>query len=496
MIENYKIQANSFATYVKYVVSGVLGFTTAPLLIKYLTPEDYGVFQIVFSMNTLVIYLSSFGLSSIFLRYIPEFIEAKFSDGIIKLTLGGIIIRIFGVTSILLIAYIFNEFIFNYFSFTFFLKQYYLLILVFVFFIQLDDTLGAMVLTAYFEQVKLSVIQILQAFIRLSIILYCIFYDLGLTGLFIGLLANEILVSILFLFTVMQITSSTIKSITDKQLLQFPLKRISKFGGYSYLSSSTGIFRDIMTDNFIISHFLTITDVGIYGFTYTILNLLAGINPIMVLKSQISYLIIKKYTKSKTNSIFLQIHRLTSTISISYLIPLMVFLIIFKNDLINLINKTYQTSDILFLVLPIMIIANGLQFSYGFIISATETMQYRFYSNIFSIYNLVAGIILVQYYSLFGVAIATTSTAIFTTIYLHFITTRKLKILVSYYWMGILKIIIYVTLSLCLSLATEWLGNPTFFISAIIFIFIYTFLLLINPPLHPKDYSILQSIHH
>ena len=493
-MDKSKVQASSYATYSKYLILGFIGIVTSPMLIKYFSPEDYGTFHMVYSINTVIVYLSSFGLASVFVRYIPEFIETNFANGILKLTIGGILVRIGAVSIILLMAFIFSDVIQNYFSFTSFLREYYLLVLVFVFFTKIDETLGPMILGAYMEQVKLSIIQIIQAIIRLTVVLFCISNGLGLAELFMGLLGNEILISILFFIVVLQITSNTIKTLPEKRVSHFPLKRIGKFGSYSFLLSSTGVFRDVMVDNFVISHFLTMAHLGVYGFSYTILNILARFNPSMILKNQINHLIVRRHVGHGGNNVFLQSHRLTSSVSLSYLMPVLGYAVYNRSGIITLLNTKYEEANTLVLILSLMIIANGVQYSYGFIFSALEKMQYRFYSNIFSLYNLIADIILIQYYGLVGIAIATTSAAIFTTCYFHYIVTRKLNIKLAYYIPGIIKILIYIFISLFISNIPTVVGYPHIVFSAALFFVCYAVLFILKPPLHPNDEMIIRKL--
>ena len=75
------------------VMTVACGVVTGPLIIKTLSQEEYGAYALINSINTIVVYFTSWGLASVFARYVPEFLEKRYVGGLIKLTIGAVAIR-------------------------------------------------------------------------------------------------------------------------------------------------------------------------------------------------------------------------------------------------------------------------------------------------------------------------------------------------------------------------------------------------------------------
>jgi len=493
---NNKLAASSIATYFSRITTGFFSFVTSYILIRYLNKEDYGSYQLIFSMNTLIVYITSFGLASIFLRYIPEFLEKKYFAGLFKLTYGGIGIRMFSVSVILLLSKVFSEWIFSYFLFTPFLQEYYQVILIFIFLLKLDEVMGPSILGAYLEQVKLLYVQIIQSVLRLAVIATSIYYGFGLNGIILGLLIIEFVICFAYgviIYTVLH--NLKIEFLLNNTDIEFPYKRIAKFGGYAFLISAAGTFRDITVGNFVITHFLGPTIVAEFGVVYTILALISGFNPAMLLKTQINHTLVRKYTDKKDKNYFVLAHRLTSSLSMIYLLPIFFWIAINCKSTIAFFNPVYTSSSTILLILLPFYFSNALQFSYGPIFSALEKMQYRFYANIFSIYNLIADIIFIQVWGIEGVAIATTSASILTLLYFHYVVVKKLHLDLKFYWKGLLLIILNVMITLVGTiLLIRFIDINSFLFESLLFAILYIFITFKNMPLYDLDMDILKKV--
>jgi O-antigen/teichoic acid export membrane protein len=484
----------SIATYISKFTSVAISLITAPLLIKYLSQEDYGSLNLINSINSIFTYITSFGLASIFSRYIPEFLEKHYITALLKITVGGVLIRILSLVVFLSCFYLLSEFFFLFFSFTPFLREYFILIIILILLSKLDETLGPMLLGAYLEQVTLSIIGSLQQVLRLIVILYSFYTDGGLLIILYGLILIEAAIVFLYSFMSFYRTKQKIRSITGPDNFPFPVTRIFKFGLFSFALSSAGVFFELSIDNLVISHYLGISSVATYAFAYTILNLAASLNPIAMLKTQIGYLLVRHYVREKNDNILRFVYRLSTSFSLMFMVPLLSFLAFYVDDLIPLLNKDYQSTSVIIFVLMPRVLALALQYGYAYILNALERADYRFYAVFFSIYNFIADIILIQYYGVCGVAFASSSAAVLTTIYFHCITTRMIHLPTFSYKYSLIRVIMNTVLSLMISSLPQIFFNAGILLSSLLFLLSYSYMVVKIKPLHPDDYSFIRGI--
>lgn len=493
-INRRQFQYSIFATYISSIIQAGFILVINYLLIKYLSTEEYGSYHIILSINTFTVYLTSFGLASVFSRYIPEFIQKNNSKGLIKLTVGGVVIRFVGVIFVLFLFYLLKHNIFQYFSFSPFLINNYIGVLCFVFFLKIDETLGPTILAPYLEHGKLAIVLALQSFVRMLIIiasLYC--FHSGLEGMLYGFICMEIFISIIYFFLAVVVTSKNIKQIQHSDNSLFPYARICRYGGYTFLLASTGLFRDVMVDNFVITHYLGVDSVAYYGFCYTIINMITHFSPVQMLKMQISHWVVREYVANRNFNTFTWCYRITTTISFAFLVPLLSFTAVFTDEIILLLNNNYADGRLLIICMFLMVIGNAFQFSYSFAIDALEKVQYRFYANIFSIYNLIADIVLIQFFGIYGVIFATGSASILTAIYYHYVT-KKIGIQISYNYVGFIKVISNVVITLLVVILIHLLFIKSIIILCLLFAIMYLFLLLFINPFSKDEWEMFKNL--
>lgn len=494
--EKKALKASSYASYGSHFFISAFQLISGPLIIKTLTLEEYGSYHIITSINTVIVYLTSWGLASVFARYIPEFLQRHYVDGLIKLTIGAIAIRLTSLILVLSSAWFLSDFIFVFFNFTPFLKTYYAAVLIYVFLAQTEVVVGHMILGAYLEQVKLSIVQTIQGAVRLGIVLYALYLGGGLRVILLGLVVMELVTVLSYFWISTRLTLKKITSIdaADRINEPFPIRRMARYGGYTFLLSTTGMFFDVMVDNFVISHYKGVKFVAGYAFAYTILGIVSALNPIQKLKMLISHVIIRRYTESGDKSVFENLHRFTTTITLGFLVPALVYLGVFIDEVIVLLNRQYESSNILIFIMGPFVIARGLLLCYPYPITVLEKVEYRFYATAFSLYNLVADIVFIQLFGVIGVAIATSSASVFTAMYYHYVVTRILRIPVRYYWTGLRRIALYILVSLTMALAPGTIGVNSVWLSVPLFGGTYLSLVLWKTPLHPEDEAIIRNM--
>jgi len=492
-IKHFSISAIS--SYLMTAVQLISGVVIGWMLLRFLTKEEYGTYSFIFSLSTMMVYLTSFGLAPVFSRYIPEFIEKKRRDSLKKLLFWGITIRLSAVSIVLLFGFIFRGVFIRFFFCPPLFADSILAIISLLFLLKAEEIVGPAILGPFLEQAKLAAVQVLQTIGRVSIILLAFFYfKSGFHGIIIGYIFLEIAIILIYSLTLYQTTRKTFKKIGHSEEEPFPVRRVCRFGIFSFFLAISGVFRDIAVDNMVIAHFLGMTGVATYSFAYTLSSFMAMANPVQMLKTQIDFWIVRKYVSGKDLDIFKRQFRFTSSLSLATLIPAICFVIVYRNHIIAFFNRSYSGVGLLLILFSFFALGQGLQFSYAFGLGALEKVEYRFYANIFSVYNLVADIIFLKLWGLPGVVLATSSASIFTTIFYDYIWRSRLGLRPEYYFRGLSRTLLNSGAALGSSYIASifFTGFSLLVIAGILFTVVYCAMNLRLTPIHKEDMPLLE----
>ena len=185
------------------------------------------------------------------------------------------------------------------------------------------------------------------------------------------------------------------------------------------------IFHDLMIDNLIISKYLSAEMVGIYGLAGTFLLFMDMLDPSTTLKSIINTVLIKKYTSNNSFEFIKKSHSFYNKFSLFFLIPVVAGLMLLsENIVVHIFKSDYILSaKLLYFIAPFFLfqpLIRGL----SMVINLLEKNYIMLFSVISSVYNLLMDIILVRYWGLKGIAVATGS-ALMLMYLIHFILIRR-----------------------------------------------------------------------
>jgi len=486
---------SSIASYVNTLVRLLAGVVTGWILLHYFTKEEYGTYKFIFSVSTMMLLVTSFGMSSVFSRYIPEFIERKHRKSLKKLLCWGITIRLTSVSIILLFGFLFRDAFIRFFSCPTLFVDSLLAIIALLFLLKTEEILGPAILASFLDHAKIAIIQIIKTVGQVAIILLVfLYFRAGFREIIISYIFLEIAIVLITLVFTTQSIKQNFKKIGHSAGEDFHLRRIFRFGGYSYFQSTIGVFRDVAVDNMIIAHYLGMEAVAVYSFAYMLTNFLDIANPIKMLKTQISFWLVRKYTAVNDLALFQQQFRFTSILTLCTLIPCTAFLILFRSEIIAFFNRSYPEVELLIILFVLFIIAQGLRQSYGFAFIVLERVEYRFYANIFSVYNLIANIIFLKLWGVTGVVLATSSASLFTLFYFDYIWRTRLGFSPCYYMKGIGRILLNSGIALAASFTLSFFLSDfeLLIVGAVIFGIMYMGLTLLFTPIHQDDLQLLE----
>ena len=63
--------------YFRIFLATISGFALSVIFVKFFTPEEYGSYSFIIQMSSSVLVITSLGLSTTLIRFIPEYIQKK-----------------------------------------------------------------------------------------------------------------------------------------------------------------------------------------------------------------------------------------------------------------------------------------------------------------------------------------------------------------------------------------------------------------------------------
>jgi len=428
-----KIRRNSLYILIERSLAPIINFLITVYIIRKLTVNDYGIYNILLAIMGYISLFSSFGLPNIFKRYIPEFYEKKQISNLKTLVVKSLILRFMFSTAIIVIILVFSAQIGSLFKFKEALKYLTIFAIAIIFYLQ--TSLLSITLTSIFHHKRYVIAQISYVLFRASIIYYLIKTGRGLFGL---LIAESI--AFVFLFLLLGIFyQKSIQSHSREEKKDFPVKRIVRFGSFDFFNEMGAQVLSKTTDYFVISAFLSPVAVGIYAFADRALQIISHFLPQSIFMDLIQPAFFTKYAQNSEPKSLNNTFNFLVKINAFFVIPLIMGVLVVGDKFILYVfgNKYIEALPVL-LIFASFGALNAFQFPLGLVVRSIERVEINLYSKIFAIYNLVLDIIVVKTFGIIGVALVTSSAILFKNIFI-FIFARRYTYL-SICWYSILKI--------------------------------------------------------
>lgn len=483
------VRKNSFYLLIERSVAPVVNLLVTIYIIRKLSVDDYGIYNILFALMGYVGLFSSFGMPHIFQRYIPEFYENKQIGELKKLVENGLFWRFIFGGGLILIIILFSNQLGSLFKFQGALQYITVFSIAIIFF--LESRLLNITLTSVFRHKSYTIAQIVYVFFRAGVLYYLVKIGKGLTGI---LLAESL--AFLFLFVLQFIYFKRFLSnyqITKKSKL--PIKRLLRFGGYSYFYEIGSEILAVSTDYFIISAFLGPTAVGIYAFAARVMHLISHVLPQQIFINIIRPVFFTKYTQ---NSDYEQLNRMSNflmKIIAFFSLPIVIGVLILGDKLIVYVFDPKYLESLK--VLWIVVIFMSLHFfmdPVGLVLQSIEKVQIIFYSKIFAIYNLIADILVVKTFGVIGVAVATGSAVLFKSLFCYYYARKYTGLKVDFKSLGVI-LLNSIVMGLAIYPLRGMITSLVSFIAAIsIGALVYVIMAYFNKAFSPEERETVNKI--
>lgn len=389
-------------------------------VIKKLTVADYGIYSLLYALIGYLTLFSSMGLLNVFQRYVPEYYQQQAFGKIKTLFQYGLGLRFLLAILFIALMLMAGPLLDRLFRVTNFHHYIYIFSIGTILFLEIQ--LVEVTLSSLLMNRAIMISYLGATLIRGMLVYYFLEKNMALRGL---LLAETIYYAILFLLQLIFYCSQfSIKHPTSAASL--PVRRLVRYGSFSYFDEIGWTILDVKTDFLVISTFLGPTPVGLYSFANQFMESISRILPFKMLRPLIRSVFFVKFSENgEPPQINRHFNFLVKIIAFLCFPIFLAVLAVGDKTILFLFDAKYLPALPLLYIFTGFMIIISLQFPLQLVVQATEKVEINFYSNIFSVYNLVGDLLVVKFWGLAGVALVTYSARLFQLLFVWF-RIRKL----------------------------------------------------------------------
>jgi len=423
---NDKIKENARYILLQKIVIPVINIFITIYIIRKLSIIDYGIYNLLYALIGYLTLFSSMGLLNTFQRYIPEFFTKKYFSTVKRLVNWGLIIRFCIVIIIFLILLIIGNsinYLFKVKNFNEYIQFFFIGIILFLEIQVIEVTLSSLLLNKF-----IMISYLVTTIIKAGLIYFFLEQNWKLKGLLIaetGYFGLLLLLQLFFYYT------GFAKKYSSSETA-LPIKRLLRYCGFSYLDEIGWTILDVKTDFLIISGFLGPTMVGLYAFANQFIEIISRVMPFKILRPLIRTIFFSNFSKSsdasQLNRHFNFLNKIIAFVSFPIFLGVLIYgdkVIIYLFD-----SKYLPALNVLWIFTGFMMIIS-FQFPLQLVVQAMEKVEITFYSKIFSIYNLIGDLVIVQIYGILGIAFITCSARLFQLIFIFYKIRKSLQLKVE-----------------------------------------------------------------
>jgi O-antigen/teichoic acid export membrane protein len=429
---------SSLFNYTGHVFYCFFSFLTLVYLIRVLTVESFGLYNILVSTVIFLAIIINFGFPSAISRYIPEYIakgiHAKAKKRVIQgmaysLAGGAIAGVILSATSGYLARLLDQPDL-----------PLFLPLLAILATLRIEAQILESVLDSLYLQGYKNLANSLIAVLRLILFVLAMLYGYGVLGLVISLGMSDLMLCLLYL---KRLYPSIFKADpTMRDDAEHEAHRLFQFRLKEYFNLLISSLRDFRVDVYLITIFLGLFDAGLFSIAANIANFLFISSPSNMALSAVKPMFVEVYLKPggalKLNDLFQQYNSLI----IFFTVPMFIgFGLLFDKIVEFLLAPQYLPSLQTLWVLLGFMIFKCLTNPVRSVLIALEKMEIVLYSNGVTItYKLLMSILLIPIFGILGAALAYGSSIMIEFFVLLFLTRRYIHL--HYTWIPIQKVIV------------------------------------------------------
>ena len=430
--------AAKYAVIFRMLAQGISLFATV-FLVRALSEHDYGIYNLFYSVISLLGMVFSFGLANTLQRYMPEYYNRGEYRIAHYLYLTASLIRLLSNVLVLALVLLFWDSLAPVLKITAY-KNYFSL---FTLIILLHNQRGLLetCLSSYLLQKYSHGISVL--FILIKGIGYGTAILLQLNLWFVILVD---LLAYVLIFGLLQIVYWKKIPKSGGKLARFAGKerrRIFRYAlFYNFNDAGVGLL-DVNIDNFFLAMYLDPVAVGAYAFCQRLTRTISRIMPINYLQDVIRPLFFSTVETSGSDKTKRNFQLLVKGVFL-FQIPVFCFLLLFSSELINILfgGKFVEYYPVLIVVYSLAML-NAFGLPVGLVAQLRERANIILYSKVFALYNLVADIVFVKFWGIWGAVLATGSATLGKNFFIWFFVRQEASlsgmgpffVRISCYWL-------------------------------------------------------------
>lgn len=411
-----------------------VGAFVTTYIIRSLSVVDYGVYALLYSLTGYVSVIASFGMPSVFQRFLPEAMQKKDYGLLKQLVLRGLLLRlILSVITVLVILY-FNGPIGRFLKVDGWMS--YFSVFAWGIVIYLEASLLTDVLHSLFLH-KYSVISsTLYTVFRGVCVFVVLKLHLGIQGVLWAEVAAWGVWSLMQLYFYYALF---LRLHPENERSRVPLRRYFRYGGLSSLNELGNTVLGVSTDFFVITAFLGPGAVAFYAFADRVIRLMMHCLPHITLIDVIRPSFFTKYAESGSKQQLADMFNLLVKIGAFFVFPLVTGVFVLGGEMISIVFKPdYLSAKPILLTMMVFTAINIFAQPAGLVLKAMEQVQVIMFSKVFAVYNLIADILVIQRFGVMGVVLVTCSAHLMTNLFLYYFAKKYGALQID--WRGILVV--------------------------------------------------------
>lgn len=389
-------------TFIFKSLGQICGIIATILLVRALSENDYGIYNLLYSIIGLIGTIASLGIGNTLQRYIPEYYqkgEFKVAHNLFRMTSA---IRLLADAAVLGFILLFWQEIAPVLKIDQY-KSFFMLFSLVIIVYQQRNILE-ICLSSYFLHKYSKSIAVLFSMIKAVGYGLIIIFNKNLWyAIIIDLSANFIVFALfqMVYFNKIPVVGGSIEKFSSQEK-----KRVARYAlFYNFNDSGVGLL-NANFDNFIIVMFLNPAAVGAYSFCVQLSIQISSILPLKYLKDVIKPTFFSIGSTSKDKKTPSLLFKSLVKINSIFAIPCFFFLLLYSDDMIiSIFNSKFIEYASVLSGIFFFSILNSIPF--GTMAQLREKADIILYSKIFAVYNLIADIVLIKLFGIWGAVFAT-----------------------------------------------------------------------------------------
>jgi O-antigen/teichoic acid export membrane protein len=440
-------------------VTKILTFAYVVLLARFLSVNDYGVYNFIVGTLMILSYPCNFGVASSIQRFLPEYERLDLSGRSLRTMIFAHAFRLVSSIVVLVAAVTMFDYWAHLFHMESRAREFTIFALGAFFLYQIEYF--EIEFEALFLHPVTSSVRVLYTIVKVVTAYIALRFGLAVTGV----LSAEAVSAVAGFLALLWIFLTRIYWPRRSQISAgggLELRRIGRYSGINALVIPGNILYSHSMDYFVIAALANPYDLGLYALASRASRMLMSVMPQKVLQGVIRPAFYTSFCSASDRRVELnRMFQMVVNMAAASLLPTLCLVGITAKQVIEVFfGLRYTGAAPVFIIFLLFNVFLVLELSSDLVLQAIERVEARFYGQVFALYNIVGAVVLMRPFGVAGVAFATGSAQAMRALFYHYMARKHARISVDFY--PLLKIGMNSAVASLASLAMPAIGGPTF----------------------------------